>query len=245
MMQAGSLLNVAFIILFCYVSGTHSTTFQFHNNCPYTVWPGVLTSGGSPAISSTGFTLNAGGRSSLGAPARWRGRFWPRTGCSTDSSGKFRCATGDCASGQVSCNGAGGIPPATLAEFTLNGDGNKDFYDISLVDGFNAPLSITVQGGRGCTSPSCASNINNVCPAQLAVKGSDGRVIACKSACLAFNQPQYCCTGSHNTAKTCPPTNFSQIFKRQCPQAYTYAYDDPSSLFACPSGPNYLITFCP
>ncbi|CAH9134567.1 unnamed protein product [Cuscuta epithymum] len=32
-----------------------------------------------------------------------------------------------------------------------------------------------------------------------------------------------------------------------CPQAYSYAYDDKTSTFTCPSGPNnnYLITFCP
>ncbi|GAB4833556.1 hypothetical protein Ancab_031799 [Ancistrocladus abbreviatus] len=243
MLQAGLLLNVAFILLF-YVSGAYSIPFQFKNNCPYTVWPGVLTASGSPTIPSTGFTLNSGDTSSLDAPPSWSGRFWPRTGCSTDSSGRFTCATGDCASGQVSCNGAGGIPPATLAEFTLNGGGNVDNYDISLVDGFNAPLSITAQGG-GCTSPSCAANINNGCPQELAVKGTDGSVIACKSGCLAFNAPQYCCTGSNNTPQTCPPTNYSGIFKQQCPQAYSYAYDDKTSLFTCPSGQGYLITFCP
>lgn len=32
-----------------------------------------------------------------------------------------------------------GVPPATLAEFTLSGDGNTDFYDISIVDGYNLP----------------------------------------------------------------------------------------------------------
>ncbi|KAK7830773.1 thaumatin-like protein 1 [Quercus suber] len=33
----------------------------------------------------------------------------------------------------------------------------------------------------------------------MAVRGYRGRVIACKSACLAFNQPQYCCTGNYGT----------------------------------------------
>jgi len=39
-----------------------------------------------------------------------------------------------------------------LAEFTLSGDGGKDYYYISLVDGFNIPISVTPQGGSpGCT----------------------------------------------------------------------------------------------
>ena len=36
----------------------------------------------------------------------------------------------------------GGQPPATLAEFTLNGWGNQDYYDVSLVDGYNLQMSI-------------------------------------------------------------------------------------------------------
>ncbi|KAJ6947854.1 hypothetical protein NC651_002269 [Populus alba x Populus x berolinensis] len=230
----------------CTHAGAQSVTFDFKNNCPYTVWPGTLTAAGGPSLSSTGFTLETGASSSLSVPVNWSGRLWARTQCSTDASGKFVCATADCASGVVECNGAGAIPPASLAEFTLSGDGGKDYYDISLVDGFNIPISITPQGGStGCSSTSCAANVNAVCDPSLQVKGSDGTVIACKSACLAFNQPQYCCTGDYNTPDKCPPSQYSMTFKQQCPQAYSYAYDDKSSTFTCPSGGNYLITFCP
>uniref|UniRef100_A0A6N2MKC7 Thaumatin-like protein n=1 Tax=Salix viminalis TaxID=40686 RepID=A0A6N2MKC7_SALVM len=228
----------------CTHAGAQSVTFSFTNKCPYTVWPGALTNQAS-ALSSTGFTLAAGASSSLSAPATWAGRFWARTQCSTDASGKFVCATADCASGVIECNGAGAIPPASLAEFTLSGDGGKDFYDISLVDGFNLPISITPQGGSDCNSTSCAANVDAVCDPKLAVTGADGTVIACKSACLAFDQPQYCCTPPNNTTETCPPTQYSMTFKQQCPQAYSYAFDDKSSTFTCPSGGNYLITFCP
>ncbi|KAI3871746.1 hypothetical protein MKX03_011170 [Papaver bracteatum] len=138
---------------------------------------------------------------------------------------------------------ASGHHHPTLLEFTLNGDGGKDFYDVSNVDGFNLPASITPQGG--CTSTECRSNINSVCPPELSVKDAGGNVVACKSACLALQQPQYCCTGSFNTAETCPPTNYSKIFKEACPQAYSYAYDDKSSTFTCVAGGNYDITFCP
>ncbi|KAF8028419.1 hypothetical protein BT93_E1125 [Corymbia citriodora subsp. variegata] len=228
--------------------GAGAATLSFSNKCSYTVWPGTLTGGSSGQLSSTGFELATGASFSINdVPATWSGRAWGRTGCATDASGKFVCATADCGSGQVSCNGAGAIPPATLAEFTLAAAGSgQDSYDVSLVDGFNLPLSITPQGsGSGCTAPSCAANVNSVCPSELAVKGSDGSVVACKSACLALNQPQYCCTGAYGTSETCPPTNYSMIFKDQCPQAYSYAYDDKTSLFSCAGGTSYLITFCP
>jgi hypothetical protein len=90
------------------------------------------------------------------------GRFWARSQCSTDTTGKFTCATGDCGTGQISCNGVGGIPPVTLAEFTLASNNGQDFYDVSLVDGFNLPVSITPQGGSGvCKATSCPNDCWN------------------------------------------------------------------------------------
>ncbi|XP_010243191.1 PREDICTED: thaumatin-like protein 1 [Nelumbo nucifera] len=225
------------------VSGSYSATFTFTNKCPYTVWPGTLA-GSGPSAPSTGFELATGASASLDIPAPWSGRFWGRTLCSTDSAGKFRCGTGDCASGQVACNGAGAIPPASLVEFTLATNGGKDFYDVSLVDGYNLPISITPQGMSGCNTTSCPANMNSVCPPELRVRGSDGGTIACRSACDAFNDPKYCCTVSFGLPSTCPPTNYSMVFKNQCPQAYSYAYDDKTSTFTCTSS-NYLITFCP
>lgn len=37
------------------------------------------------------------------------------------------CASAECASGQVSCNGAGAVPPAILAEFTIVANGQDTF----------------------------------------------------------------------------------------------------------------------
>ncbi|XP_057952612.1 thaumatin-like protein 1 [Malania oleifera] len=225
--------------------GAQSATFTFKNNCPYTVWPATL-SGAGPQPFSTGFELATGASSTLDVAAPWSGRIWARTGCAADAAGKFTCATADCASGQLACNGAGAIPPATLVELTLAPNGGQDFYDMSLVDGFNLPLSLAPQGGSGdCKATSCPKSVNAVCPAELAVKGGGGGVIACRSACAALNQPQYCCTGSFGKPETCPPTNYSKIFKEQCPEAYSYAYDDKTSTFTCTGGPNYLVTFCP
>ncbi|XP_074276495.1 thaumatin-like protein 1b [Silene latifolia] len=222
--------------------GANSINFIIKNNCPYTIWPGTLTSSG-PAFPSTGFELAQGASRTLTAQPSWSGRIWARSQCFMDG-GRFVCRSADCGSGQVACNGGGAIPPASLAEFTLNGHGNLDYYDVSLVDGFNLPVRISPRAG--CPSTACPVDVNRICPQELSIRDPRGGIIGCKSACLAFHQDQYCCTGSHNTPKTCPPTNYSQFFKNQCPQAYSYAYDDTSSTFTCGSGStNYVVTFCP
>ncbi|RZS28956.1 hypothetical protein BHM03_00062614, partial [Ensete ventricosum] len=192
-----------------------------------------------------GFTLAYGESQSLDAPAGWSGRLWARTRCTTDStSGRFSCASGDCGSGAIDCNGLGGAPPTTLVEFTLQGDGGKDFYDVSCVDGFNLPVSVTPRSARGCSSTSCPVDINSGCPPELQERAGDGAVVGCKSACLAFDTDWYCCRGAYGTPSACTPTNYSMLFKNACPQAYSYAYDDATSTFTC-VGANYLITFCP
>ncbi|KAL5709749.1 Thaumatin-like protein 1 [Ranunculus cassubicifolius] len=230
------------IVVATMIPGTFSATFTFVNKCPFTIWPGILTNANSPAFPSTGFELGSGASQPFDSPAGWGGRFWARTGCT--NNGQFTCATGNC--GNIDCNGAGGAPPTTLVEFTLASSANpQDFYDVSLVDGFNLPVSVEPQGGSGCNPSACAANVNSLCPPELSPKGADGSTIACKSACLAFNQPQYCCTDAFNTPDTCKPTPYSTIFKNACPQAYSYAYDDKTSTFTCSGGANYLITFCP
>ncbi|KAK9162359.1 hypothetical protein Syun_003261 [Stephania yunnanensis] len=44
----------------------------------------------------------------------------------------------------------------------------------------------------------------------------------------------------YENPKSCKPTTYSWNFKISCPNAYSYAYDDPTSVVAC-SGGNYLI----
>ncbi|KAK1390855.1 Thaumatin-like protein/pathogenesis related protein-5 [Heracleum sosnowskyi] len=234
-MAFGVLLALLFVA--SSILGGETATFTITNNCPYTIWPATLTSGGG-AISSSGFALASHASNALTSPASWSGRIWARAFCNDAGTS---CATGDC--GNLQCS-AGGAPPATLIEFTLNGDGGKDFYDVSLVDGFNLPVTVSPKGG-GCSQTSCPVDINAACPNDLALKNQGGATIGCKSACLAFNQPQYCCTGAYNSPGTCKPTNYSQFFKGKCPQAYSYAFDDKTSTFTCPTGSDYVVTFCP
>ncbi|XP_057794851.1 thaumatin-like protein 1 [Salvia miltiorrhiza] len=220
---------------------TSATTFTVVNRCDYTVWPGILSNAGSSGLGTTGFQLTPHATQSFQAPPGWSGRFWARTGCSFDPiSGQGSCTTGDCGSNQIECNGAGAAPPATLAEFTI-GSGTQDFYDVSLVDGYNLPMIVEAVGGSGgCGATGCVSDLNRVCPNEL--RAGDGQ--ACKSACEAFGNPEYCCSGAYGSPATCRPSVYSEMFKNACPRSYSYAYDDATSTFTCTAA-DYKITFCP
>ncbi|CAI9771445.1 unnamed protein product [Fraxinus pennsylvanica] len=219
-----------------------ATVFTFQNSCSKTIWPGTLSGNGAAVLGGGGFALAPGESMHFPAPPGWSGRFWARTDCSFDATGNGKCATGDCGGG-LKCIG-GGVPPASLVEFTLaNGNAEKDFYDVSLVDGYNLPLGVRPTGGSGdCQYAGCVADLNKSCPSELQVIVS-GEVVACKSACTAFNSPEYCCSGDHSTPATCPPTSYSQLFKNACPSAYSYAYDDQTSTRTC-AGADYVITFC-
>ncbi|KAG6500158.1 thaumatin-like protein 1 [Zingiber officinale] len=224
--------------------GAKASTFTFVNKCGQTVWPGILSNAGSPGLESTGFELPAASSRAFQAPTGWSGRFWARTGCSAGRA--WSCATGDCGSGQVECNGAGAAPPATLAEFTLaTSSAGRDFYDVSLVDGYNLPMVVEASGTHGaggsCATTGCVADLNRMCPAEL--RAAEGE--ACRSACEAFGTPEFCCSGAYANPTTCRPSTYSQIFKSVCPKSYSYAFDDPTSTFTCAGGADYTITFCP
>ncbi|CAI9116981.1 OLC1v1018285C1 [Oldenlandia corymbosa var. corymbosa] len=242
--------HLVFVFL-CYAAvAVHgSATFTLINKCQNTVWPGILSGAGSPPLSTTGFALEVGESKTIQAPASWGGRLWGRTHCSEDSTGKFTCLTGDCGSGKMECVGGNAAPPATLAEFKLDGDGGMDFYDVSLVDGYNLPMLVVPQGGTGdrCTYTGCVVDLNGACPSELRVTssgGDGGGNVACKSACEAFGDDKYCCSGAYSNPDTCKPSQYSELFKNACPRAYSYAYDDKTSTFTCVDA-DYIITFCP
>lgn len=249
------LLLLTLLLSFYFLSGrvdlVDATSFKIVNRCRRTIWPGILTGADRTVLSPTGFALKSGKSRTLRVPQSWSGRVWARTHCSTNSAGKFLCATADCGSGMVQCAGAGAIPPATLAEFTLNGDQGLDFYDVSLVDGYNLPVLVIPIGGKGgCASTGCLVDLNDRCPRELSVvmtrgnSSSHDKSVACKSACEAFGDPRYCCSDAYATPDTCSPSVYSLYFKHACPRSYSYAYDDKTSTFTC-AGADYTIMFCP
>ncbi|GLT38942.1 hypothetical protein SLA2020_131570 [Shorea laevis] len=214
------------------------------NNCNESVWPGILGGAGHATPERGGFHLGSGEEVVFDVPQKWSGRIWGRQGCSFNKNGKGSCDTGDCG-GLLHCKGMVGVPPFTVVEMTLGSSSSPlHFYDVSLVDGFNLPVSMKpVGGGIGCGSASCEVDLNVCCPSALEMK-SKGKVVGCKSACLAMRSAKYCCTGEYGNPKTCKPTLFAHLFKAICPKAYSYAFDDSSSLNKCRAS-RYVITFCP
>jgi Thaumatin family len=205
-------------------TGGAQRAFTFVNHTGQTIWVGAQ---GSALPENGGWKLDVGQTHTILVPKNWTsGRFWGRTECTFGSSGAGSCATGDCG-GHLQCNGAGGVPPVSLAEFTLGGTGGNDFYDISYVDGFNVPVIITTNGTPSSSDPhqcgnaGCPTDINTICPSELQKKDAGGKVVAC------VNSPKY-----------------TQIFKKACPSAYSYPYDDATSTFTCHNC-NYQITFGP
>lgn len=215
------------------------------NNCKESIWPGILGTAGHETPHKGGFRLFSGEQTVLEVPHKWSGRIWPRQGCCfNQTTSKGSCLTGDCA-GLLQCNGVGGVPPATVVEMTLGTmESSLHYYDVSLVDGFNVPVSMAPVGSSaGCGVAACEADLNICCPTNLIVK-RQGKVVACKSACIAAKSDRYCCTGEFANPKSCKPTIFSTLFKAICPRAYSYAYDDSTGLKTC-RAPHYVITFCP
>ncbi|KAG8092861.1 hypothetical protein GUJ93_ZPchr0012g20566 [Zizania palustris] len=217
------------------VASVDAVTITVVNRCSYTVWPGALPGGGVRLDPGKSWSINV-------ASGTRAARIWPRTGCNFDGSGRGRCVTGDCR-GALSC-AVSGTPPTTLAEYTLGtpgqGDG-KDYFDLSVIDGFNVPMSFQPTSGASRCSrgrgPTCAVDITAQCLPELKVPGG------CDSACGRFGGDTYCCRGQYE--HNCPPTKYSMFFKGKCPDAYSYAKDDTSSTFTCPAGTNYQIVMCP
>ncbi|KAH9326988.1 hypothetical protein KI387_007166, partial [Taxus chinensis] len=201
------------------------------NNCSFGVWPGVQPNGGHNILMEGGFPLSPSEQRTVDVGSSyWTGRVWGRTGCAFDpATGKGTCSTGDCA-GLLACNGLGGSP-ATLAQLVLNDREGYSSYSVSIVDGFNLPVAVTPVGGRGrCAPVGCGSRAlvtGGGCPKELRVVRA-GEVVACNSACRAFGLDVFCCTNSFGSREACQPTLYSLWFKKECPNAYTYAHDNPA-----------------
>jgi hypothetical protein len=229
-------------------------TFTLVNNTSQTIWAAAAGNAGFAAPANGGWVMSPGSTFTVTVAGNWAGRFWGRTYCSFNVAGTGSCETGSCGN-VLQCNGATAAAPQTLAEFLLGGWGGNDFYDVSNVDGFNVPMTITPVGGAPpdpnnkyrCGVAGCGVDLNPSCPAVLQVKDASGRIVGCNSACAAFSTDQYCCLGTYVGAACNPatwPVNYAAYFKSHCPDSYSYAYDDATSTFT-DTNANYRITFGP
>ncbi|KAG6619703.1 hypothetical protein I3842_Q086400 [Carya illinoinensis] len=242
---------------------THGARFIITNNCSYTVWAAAIPGGGmelnpgggtwtldvGPGTTGriwprTGCSFNRAGlgrclTGACGGEASAAQRKLNQVGAysiSQESSPPLigilespPCGVG----GPLKCQ-VYGAPPNTLAEYALNQFNNLDFFDISLVDGFNVPMEFSPTS-NGCTlGIRCTGDIKGQCPNELRAPGG------CNNPCTVFKTDQYCCNSG-----SCKPTNYSKFFKDRCPDAYSYPKDDQTSTFTCNGGTNYKVTFCP
>ncbi|KAI0768096.1 Osmotin thaumatin-like protein [Trametes elegans] len=228
---------LAAVTLAVLAANASARTFTVTNKCSFTVWPAIFTDlnvGSATPDQPTGWEQAAGQTVSFNVPVNWQaGRIWGRRGCdfSTSTPGPTQCLDGGC-NGGLECDPhtGTGVPPATVAEFTLGINGAPDNYDVSLVDGFNLPLRI--DNNKNCPVGDCPVDLNANCLGD------------------PTNNPN-CCTGTHNTPATCPPSGvqFYDYFKGNCKNSYAYAYDESSgtALFTCDAAlaADYTITFCP
>jgi len=208
------------VVLFAVVTAQRTPQtnrqFTFINSCTQDLYIGTQ---GNPLPANGGFKLAAGQTIAYTIPgATSASRFWARTGCSHDSNGILHCQTGDCPlppAGYTATNDGtqcyvastntqiGGIPPTTVAEFTLGGGSSipdfPDYYDLSLVDGFNVPIEIipsngmnlTSVGSFSCGDSSCKSFDCTKVPPELQLRDSAGNVYSCMSICIAiYNETQ-------------------------------------------------------
>ncbi|KAH9856500.1 Osmotin thaumatin-like protein [Lenzites betulinus] len=256
-MQTGALILVSLSLAY----SCAARTFQVFNNCSHSIWPAIYTdldAGNAIPNQPTGWLQPAFNTATFEVPDNWvSGRIWARTNCNflSGTPGPGSCLTGGC-NGGLECDSrtGTGIPPATLAEFTLGINGAADSYDVSVVDGYNLPMRI--ENNQGCLIADCPHDLLKNCPEPLSNPlDASGNVAGCKTACSAglagYDNSPYCCSGNFSSPATCPSSGvmYYSYFKTNCPNAYAYAFDESSgtALFSCNSAlkADYTITFCP
>ncbi|KAF8259025.1 thaumatin-like protein [Lactarius quietus] len=201
----------------------------------------------APSSSNVSFTVSDD----------WMGQIWGRRDCNfTTNPGADSCLDGGCPGGLL-CTEPG-QSPVTTAEFTLSTDTDiPDFYDISLINGFNMPMRI--DNTADCGVPGCNVDLSANCqscplPLQEPYQPT-GFPTGCNSACAAGlapdpNNDPNCCTGKFDNSETCVTSGVQYYiyFKSNCPNTNVYIFDvvDSNPLFTCPSASkaNYIVTFC-
>ncbi|KAF7363779.1 Thaumatin-like protein [Mycena sanguinolenta] len=234
------------------------------NACPYTVWPAIYTSLGAQPSQPNGWVAPANTSVTFTVPDLWVSIHWPVL-YQTEAKLNRTVAFGDAAT-VISLSTLGqtrallaDAPEASCARalFIFNSASPQDYYDISLIVGYNVPMRI--DNHAACGNPSCPVNLNPSCP--TAQKGpfdpTTGAALGCTSACeldkahgLGANSTN-CCTGMYNTPSTCPSSNVTNYnyYKSNCVNTYAYPFDESSGTasWTCSTLQKaaYTITFCP
>ena len=179
-------------------------------------------------IGGGGFKLDAnGGKESYPVDDGWQGAWFGRTNCSFVGD-LGSCETGNCQAadgwGHLQCSGVGSTPPASKGEMNMDLTSGIDYYDISLVDGYNLPMQITSYDYNQayvnakptdlfrCTSSGCLnSSALSSCPAALNYL-PNGNLVGCQDDCsiatIYHNASPYYFTQSQVDAYCCPDATY-------------------------------------
>ncbi|CEL59899.1 Thaumatin-like protein OS=Arabidopsis thaliana GN=At1g18250 PE=2 SV=2 [Rhizoctonia solani AG-1 IB] len=235
--------------------------FTVYNACPFTIWPAVWTNssyGTAVPLVEGGWEAPTNTSKQFAVPDNWAaGRIWGRRGCdfsNPERQGPDTCVTGGCTGG-LNCT-SDGAAPTTLAEWTLSPtDDRHDYYDVSLLDGFDLPIRIT--SSAECPAAECAADLVASCPQPLRIPTDQNQPAqGCTTSCFANldgnpGNSTNCCTGQFASQGSCPWSNiaFFDYFRESCPGAYAWTFDgnNQNVLKTC-SGANradYTVTFCP
>ncbi|BBN03557.1 hypothetical protein MPTK1_2g24450 [Marchantia polymorpha subsp. ruderalis] len=155
--------------------------------------------------------------------------------CNWNNGAIWPSPRGKCESSIVP-NEANDFDVTDYAEFNLN-QGGLDYYDVSNVVAFTLSMRIrptnpaNTPNGRSCGSPQCIiNNIPSFCTGN--------------NKLITWPTGAYTCQNTDGLAER-GPTDGTRVFKNACPNAYSYNYDDATSVYACPTGTNYEVIWCP
>lgn len=174
-------------------------------------------------------------------------RAWGRTACVGDV-----------------CAADGNEGRGTLVQMNFPADGT-DFYDVSLVDGFNVPMAMipvptgSSVEGEPCRAASCAADLTVVCPAALVRYDEAGQVAYCASSCRACDPCLDCsdcadlgnpaCVGCDGfadvccTGQACQANEHTMLWKSLCPDAITFPAD--AGGLTCTQRTDFDVVYCP
>lgn len=100
-----------------------------------------------------------------------------------------------------------------------------DFYDVSLADGYNLPITFGPANETkvDCDIAGCVSDLNEICPPELSAVNDIGDTIGCSRIC-------------GENPDECEDSEYLGIFRLACPHAYAHTYDDAGNIMTCDSG---------